>query len=106
LSEGKVTWPGRKQVWRNYDADGRMRGDILSLENDTQPGEPLVVPVMRGGKRIAPAPTLDQIRERATADLARLAGPLARLEQGFDYPVNVADALAALAKQIDAKTRR
>ncbi len=39
LSEGKATWPGRKQVWRAYDADGRMRGDILSLENDEQPGE-------------------------------------------------------------------
>ena len=52
LSEGKATWPGRKQVWRAYDADGRMRGDILSLETDTQPGEALIVPVMRGGKRI------------------------------------------------------
>ena len=47
LSEGKATWPGRKQVWRAYDADGRMRGDILSLENDIQPGEALIVPVMR-----------------------------------------------------------
>ena len=105
LSEGKATWPGRKQVWRAYDADGRMRGDILSLEGDNQPGEALIVPVMRGGKRVAPAPTLAQIRERAAADLARLPGPLARLEQGFDYPVNVADALSALAKQIDAKAR-
>jgi nicotinate phosphoribosyltransferase len=50
LSEGKVTWPGRKQVWRSYDTDGRMRGDILSLASDTQPGEALVVPVMRAGK--------------------------------------------------------
>ena len=25
LSEGKVTWPGRKQVWRSYGADKRMR---------------------------------------------------------------------------------
>ena len=72
LSEGKATWPGRKQVWRAYDADGRMRGDILSLESDKQPGEPLIVPVMRAGKRIAPAPTLAQIRERAARDLARL----------------------------------
>jgi nicotinate phosphoribosyltransferase len=105
LSEGKSTWPGRKQVWRAYDADGRMRGDILSLENDKQPGEPLIVPVMRAGKRIAPAPTLTQIREHATADLKRLAGPLARLESGFDYPVSIAPALSALAKQIDAKTK-
>ena len=106
LSEGKATWPGRKQVWRAYDADGRMRGDILSLESDKQPGETLIVPVMRAGKRIAGAPTLAQIRERAARDLARLAGPLARLESGFEYPVNVADALSALAKQIDAKAKK
>ncbi len=105
LSEGKATWPGRKQVWRAYDADGRMRGDILSLESDKQPGEALVVPVMRAGKRIAPTPTLAQIRERAARDLARLPEPLARLESGFDYPVKVANALTALATQIDAKTR-
>ncbi|MGA9121813.1 MAG: nicotinate phosphoribosyltransferase, partial [Pseudolabrys sp.] len=66
LSEGKVTWPGRKQVWRSFGADGRMRGDVLSLENDVQTGETLIEPVMRGGKRVAPAPTLAQIRERAT----------------------------------------
>ena len=106
LSEGKATWPGRKQVWRAYDADGRMRGDILSLESDNQPGEALVVPVMRAGKRISPAPTLTQIRERAARNLARLAGPLARLESGFEYPVNIADALSALAKQIDAKAKK
>jgi nicotinate phosphoribosyltransferase len=106
LSEGKATWPGRKQVWRAYDADGRMRGDILSLESDNQPGEALVVPVMRAGKRISPAPTLTQIRERAARNLARLAGPLARLESGFEYPVNIADALSALAKLIDAKAKK
>ncbi len=105
LSEGKATWPARKQVWRAYDADGRMRGDILSLENDRQPGEALIVPVMRAGTRVAPVPTLAQIRERAAGDLKRLPGPLARLESGFEYPVNVADALTALAKQIEAKTK-
>ncbi len=106
LSEGKATWPGRKQVWRAYDADGRMRGDILSLESDKQPGEALIVPVMRKGKRIAPSPTLAQIRERAARDLARLPEPLARLEIGIDYPVKVADALTALANRIDAEAGR
>jgi len=105
LSEGKVTWPGRKQVWRAYDADGRMCGDILSIENDTQPGEPLVVPVMRAGKRIAPAPTLAEIRERAARHLAHLPQQLARLEPGAYYPVKIADALTELAAQTDAKTR-
>ena len=33
--KGKATWPGRKQVWRRYEPDGRMAGDILSLEDDS-----------------------------------------------------------------------
>src|SRR5215472_452657 len=72
LSEGKVTWPGRKQVWRSIGADGRITADVVSLEDDTQAGEPLIAPVMRAGKRVAPAPTFAQIRERATRELARL----------------------------------
>jgi nicotinate phosphoribosyltransferase len=105
LSEGKATWPGPKQVWRAYDTDGRMRGDILSLEKDKQPGEAQIVQVMRAGKRIAPSPTLAQIRERAARDLARLPDALKRLEPGVEYPVKVADALTALAKQADANKR-
>jgi nicotinate phosphoribosyltransferase len=104
LSEGKATWPGRKQVWRAYGGDGRMAGDILSVEADNQPGEALIVPVMRGGKRITPSPTLAQIRERAARELVRLPEPLRKLETG-DYPVKVADALKALAKEADSKTR-
>ncbi len=33
-SPGKATWPGRKQVWRHYGADGRMAGDTISLESE------------------------------------------------------------------------
>ena len=39
----------------------------LSLETDKYAGETLVKPVMRGGKRLLPAPTLAQIREHASA---------------------------------------
>ena len=51
LSTGKVTWPDRKQVWRRYDADARMAGDVLSVEDDEIQGAKLLVPVMRGGHR-------------------------------------------------------
>ncbi len=104
LSAGKQTWPGRKQVWRAYDTEGRMAGDILSTESDRQAGEPLIVPLMRGGKRIAAAPTLTQIRERAARDLARLPEQLRQLQPSVTYPVKVADALTALAAQADAMT--
>jgi nicotinate phosphoribosyltransferase len=106
LSEGKQTWPGRKQVWRVYDRDSRMRGDILSIEGDPQPGEPLIVPVMQGGKRVAAAPNLADIRTRTARDLARLPERLARLEPGVEYPVRVADALVTLAHEADRHTSR
>jgi nicotinate phosphoribosyltransferase len=100
LSEGKATWPGRKQVWRAYDAQGNMRGDSLSVESDKQSGETVIVQVMRGGKRLAPAPTLAQIRERAASELKRLPESLRRLED-FNYPVTISEALHALAAEAD-----
>jgi nicotinate phosphoribosyltransferase len=106
LSEGKVTWPGSKQVWRSYGADGRMSGDVLSLESDTQAGETLIVPVMRKGKRVDAAPTLTQIRERAARELARMPESLRRLEKAEDYPVRISDKLKALAAQVDKATRQ
>jgi nicotinate phosphoribosyltransferase len=47
-SAGKATWPGRKQVWRQYGSDGRMLGDVISVEMDRQPGQPLIEMVMQG----------------------------------------------------------
>jgi len=104
LSEGKVTWPGRKQVWRAHDAQGRMTGDVLTIEGDKQKGEALITPVMRGGERVAPAPTLAQIRERAAAELQRLPQALAKLEPGASYAVTISDALKALAAEADRAT--
>jgi nicotinate phosphoribosyltransferase len=105
-SAGKATWPGRKQVWRQYGPDGRMAGDIISVETDDQVGEPLIQPVMRSGRRIALPPTLAEIRERAARDLARLPEPLCRLEPGASYPVHVADALSRLAAEVDSRLAR
>jgi nicotinate phosphoribosyltransferase len=102
LSEGKVTWPGSKQVWRSYGPNDRMSGDILSLENDNQPGDRLIAQVMRAGKRIAPAPTLAQIREHAARQLARLPEPLRQLK-AEEYPVQISGKLKALAAEMDAK---
>lgn len=102
-SEGKATWPGRKQVYRHHDANGRMAGDVVTLESDPQPGEPLLIPVMRGGHRVAPAPSLAEVRRHAADNLARLPEPLRRLE-AFDYRVEIAPALHDLAAEVDRST--
>jgi nicotinate phosphoribosyltransferase len=101
-STGKATWPGRKQVWRRYDAEGRMAGDVISVEGDTQTGEPLLAPVMRGGRRLA-QPSLAEARGRAAAELARLPAALRGLEAGAAYPVEIAPALRRLADEVDQR---
>src|SRR6266568_6285786 len=102
-SAGKATWPGRKQVWRRYGADGRMIGDVLSLEDDDRSGEPLIELVMQAGKRLEPWPTLAEIRARAAQDLAHLPEPLRRLEPDASYPVEVSEALRRLAAEVDGR---
>lgn len=100
-SAGKATWPGRKQVWRCYDTDGRMAGDVLSIETDTQPGDRLIRQVMRNGRRIGTAPSLAEVRNRAANDLARLPEPLQRLDPDAEYPVEIGMALLRLTEDVD-----
>ncbi len=100
-SAGKATWPGRKQVWRSYGADGRMAGDVLSIETDAQPGEPLLELVMKNGRRTGPAPSLAEARQRAARDLARLPEKLRRLEPGISYPVEIGAGLLRLTEEVD-----
>ncbi len=105
-SSSKETWPGRKQVWRGYGADGRMAGDILGLDGNSHPGEPLLALVMRDGQRTFPAPTLDDIRQRAARELARLPGALRSLGPGDAYPVQIAETLRRLAAETDRRVGR
>jgi hypothetical protein len=52
-SEGKATWPGRKQVHCRIGSDGCLNGDIITVEGDWREGEPLLGQVMQGGTRVA-----------------------------------------------------
>jgi nicotinate phosphoribosyltransferase len=91
-STGKATWPGRKQVWRQAGAGGRFARDVITVQGDTQAGEPLLAPAMRGGRRLAP-PALAGARARCRADLARLPAPA----------VEISSALRALAEEVDRR---
>ena len=101
-SEGKATWPGRKQVYRRYAA-GRARGDVVTLVDDPRDGEALLGPVMSAGRRLAPAPSLETSRAHAAAQVAALPNGMRRLEAPQAYPVEIAPALRALAALLDAQ---
>jgi nicotinate phosphoribosyltransferase len=102
-SEGKATWPGRKQVYRRFAPDGRFAADALALEHEPAPGNPLLAPVMRGGRLLAPLPTLAASRAHAAREVAALPEPLRSLDAQPPYEVEVSEALRALAAEVDAR---
>jgi nicotinate phosphoribosyltransferase len=103
-SEGKATWPGRKQVFRRRGADGCFAHDELTLEGRDAAGEPLLVPFMRGGEPIEPRLTLEESREHACRQLLRLPDAMRALAPASAYPVEVSAAVRDLAAEVDART--
>lgn len=99
LSTGKETWPGRKQVERHRDREGRPTHDAVVLESDAVHGERLLQPVMRRGRRVAPLPELPQLRERAKRELAVLPASLRLLTGRSDYEVRIAASVRGLAAE-------
>ncbi len=92
-------------MFRQTGDDGRFRGDVLTVESDASPGEPLLRQVMKSGRRIEPSPPLTVVREMALAQVAQLPESLRVLERATPYPVEVAPALLALAREVDLLTR-
>lgn len=101
-SEGKATWPGRKQVYRHYRDDGSLLEDLLTVQSEPAAGTPLIQPVMRGGRRLAPSPALADLRAVTSRNLHQLPNELRRLHDTPPYPVHIAPALHALAAEVDA----
>jgi hypothetical protein len=56
---------------------------------------------MRGGRRLAAAATLEDVRSHAAASLARLPESLRNLQEAYDYRVDISPALHELAEQVD-----
>lgn len=103
-SEGKATWPGRKQVYRNYHENGKMLSDTVTLEDSPCPGQPLLQLVMQGGKAISRRLSLNEIREYSREQLHRLPEELRKLSDTPEYPVAISEALQALARRVDEQT--
>ncbi|MDF0650064.1 MAG: nicotinate phosphoribosyltransferase [Nitrospira sp.] len=102
-SEGKATWPGRKQVYRYLADNGRLDHDIVTMNNDQLSGKPLLQLVMKNGCRLAPSPGLAELRRHAAAQLRQLPEALRALETAPAYDVRISSALRSLAQTVDRR---
>src|ERR671931_657169 len=100
LSANKATEPGRKQVFRGSE------GDVIGLHDEPRPdgAEPLLVPVMLGGKRVGPPRTLETARHLFESDLVRVPEPAKRTDVPEPPHARVSEALRDLTERVRSET--
>ena len=116
FSQEKITYPGRKQIFRFADRDRTFSGDVIGLDAESFPGsDPLLVPVMREGGRMGapdqdPFGRMQRAQSRHLADRARLPERILRLRSAEPpFPVRYSERLEELrdlVRQAVAKTAR
>jgi nicotinate phosphoribosyltransferase len=103
LSEGKVTLPGRKQVYRFKDKNSNFAKDLIALADEKIKGEPLLVKVMEKGEIIYDFPSLDEIRATAAENLSKLPEKYKKLTGAPTYPVELSQDLEVLIRKLKKK---
>jgi len=101
-SEGKATWPGRKQVYRKFK-DNIFAADQVTLEDELVEAVPLIKLVMKNGKRCIDALSIQEIRDETKRQLNQLPESLKQLSKAESYPVEISSRLQNLAKQVDSQ---
>ncbi len=106
LSTGKISWPGKKQVFRTLDAAGKLRGDTLGLRDERiSDAEPLLEKVMEHGRAIK-LPPLAASRERFLEEFSRLDDSIKAVRNPAAYPVEYSDGLRELQRQVGEKIKQ
>lgn len=101
LSKGKPILPGSKQVFRRIE-NGRARGDVIARDGESLAGTPLLLPVMKDGKRIPGAlPDLAHAHEHARKALGQLPEEIRAIRPvRTPYPVTISPALEVYQAEV------
>ena len=102
LSEGKMSLPGAKQIFRRRDGDGTLSGDIIGLQEEAGPvgSEPLLVEVMTGGVRTSPSTSLSNLRELFRDEFASLPARFKDLRRPPQFPVSISPRLQRMTAKV------
>ena len=100
LSQWKETWPGPRQIYRQYDCHGYLGMDVLACEDEVIDGQPLLHEVMTDGRRMCCAPPLGDVRTYCAEQLAKLPPAYRTLEHVLQAPVKVSHRQHQLAEEV------
>ncbi|MHA1669782.1 MAG: nicotinate phosphoribosyltransferase [Promethearchaeota archaeon] len=102
ISEEKITFPGKKQIYRKYDENGYYKEDILMLENEKEPdnSDKLLTPIITNGKLIYQNPSLSEIQNYYSNNIKKLPISFKKLEENHIFSVRISSKLADLTNSI------
>ena len=106
LSQGKITLPARKQVYRVKDRSGSLAKDIIALHDEKVEGTPLLAKVMEKGQIVHRLPSLEQIRNNALENLSRFPGKYKRLRKAPRYHVVLSPNLKKTLKKLTSELKK
>jgi nicotinate phosphoribosyltransferase len=101
LSEGKMSLPGTKQIFRRTE-NGLLSGDIIGLQEETGPvgSEALLQEVMVSGVRIDRTAALSEVRERFREEFDSLDARYKELIRPPLFPVSVSPRLQRMTAEV------
>jgi len=102
LTPGKLSLPGRKQVFRKYDQSGLLKEDVIGLENE-QLGETLLVQYIKDSELIHELPTLDQTKIYIDSQLSSLPDQYKSVTENIDSPVTVSSKIDKILQQLKSE---
>lgn len=106
LSTGKISCPGRKQVFRSRNSLGIIERDVIGRRAEQLSGEPLLKEVMRDGKRTAPNASLGESRDLFAAEFAALPARVKTIRKPGQYAVEFSPRLNDLQAEVTEKHAR
>jgi len=99
LSAEKKSFPGRKQVYRVRDLEGKCVYDTLALADEEINGAPLLERVVRNGERVRARRDLQETREYCLEEVAKMPD-YAKGLHARPYELRVSDGLDALLNKL------
>ena len=104
-SEDKLTYPGKKKLYRSYDNAGIFIKDILTLEEEPKPqnSEPLLKHVFKKGKLTINMPNLKEIQQYYLQNIKKLPDKFKSLYDDVNYNVELSDNLQQLTNVLQNK---
>ena len=103
LSTGKESWPGKKQVFRLHDSQGKLAGDIVGLRGEQLAGSPLLEPVFQAGRIVGRLTTLEDAKSLCRDELDRLPAIYQAIVDPARYPVRFSARVQELREATEKK---